>query len=136
MLGFNPYVALGGTLALIAAVSGAFFEGKHVANGEHATEQLGQLTKALNDRDAKQLAINGLETKNAQLEQQRQTVTREITHEVQTIITRPVYATRCVDDAGVQLLDRAQANSSGAGSIDPLAPSGAPAEPAKGPAQH
>jgi hypothetical protein len=113
MLGFNPYVALGGLLAFIAAVSGAFFEGKHVEAGEESNAKLHQLVQALDDRDQKQKQIDTLETAAAAKEQQRQTIIREVTREIPTIIRDPVYSNVCVTDPGVRALDRAAAAANG-----------------------
>jgi hypothetical protein len=142
MLGFNPYAALGGVLAFIAAVSGAFFEGKHVEAGEQAQTKLQQLTNALNDRDQKQKQIDALETAAAAKEQQRQTIIREVTREIPTIIRDPVYSTVCVSDPGVRALDRAAAAANGdspgpvAGGSGPT-PAVAPHDgPGDGQAQH
>lgn len=132
----NPYVVLGGVGVLLAATTGAFFEGKHVANGEAAQSNLTQLTNALNDRDAKQRTINQLETAAKQRENDRQSTVREIYHEQSTIVERPVYKNVCVDADGVRLLDRAQTAAAGDAGDRLGQPAGAPAQPAQGPAHH
>jgi hypothetical protein len=131
---FNPYVALGGVLAFIAAVTGAFFEGKHVEAGEVAKQQLNQLVKALDDRDAKQKQIDALEQQAAVKEQQRQVEVRNVYTEIPKIIDRPVYHNQCVDDDGVRLLDRARAAASGNAGSDPSAPARPSDRGAGGPA--
>jgi uncharacterized protein (DUF58 family) len=120
---FNPYFAIAGGVALLAVAGGSFVKGEQYANARHDQAQLGQLVQALADRDAKQKTIDALETKNSQLERDRQTVVRSITREIPTIITRPVYRNVCVDSDGVRLLDRAQ----GAANGDPGGHPGAPA---------
>jgi transposase len=111
----NPYMALGGVGLLIAATTGAFFEGKHVAKGEVATHQLNQLVKALDDRDAKQKQIDALEHDAAQREQQRQVEVREVYREIPKIVRQNsvVYDRTCIDDAGVHALARARSAAIG-----------------------
>lgn len=132
----NPYVMLGGVALLATATGGAFFEGKHVEAGENSTRQLTALTDALADAKDKQTTINSLDAEKQRIENLRQAAVREIDHETTTVIERPVYKNVCVDADGVSLLDRAQDISSGHAGGDPLAPAGAPAGPAKGPANH
>jgi hypothetical protein len=110
---FNPYVALGGLLAFVAAVSGAFFEGKTVEAGAQAQTKLTALTDAIADGKAKSAKIDQLEAERQQLENFRQSAVREIYHETAKIIERPVYKTVCIDQDGVNLLDRAADVASG-----------------------
>lgn len=124
MLSFNPYAALGGVGLFIAATTGAFFEGKHVAQGEAAREKLGQLVQALNERDAKQKQIDQLEKAATQREQDRQVEVRNVYTEIPKLIDRPVYRNVCVDGDGVRLLDRAQAAAGGHAGLNPGAPVG------------
>lgn len=121
---FNPYVALGGVLAFVAAVSGAFFEGKKVEAGEQARTKLTALTDAIADGKAKGAQINELEAERQNLENLRQSAVREIYHETAKIIERPVYKTVCIDQDGVNLLDRAADVASG----HPSAQGGPPAQ--------
>jgi hypothetical protein len=133
MFGFNPWVLLGGAGVLIAATTGAFFEGKHVAKGEAAQTQLHQLATALAERDAAQKRIGELEAAAAAREQQRQTIVREITREIPTIVRDPVYRNVCVTDPGVRALDRAAAAANGG---DPGAAAQRPGEAPAAPAHH
>lgn len=132
----NPYMILGGAGLVLAATTGAFFEGKHVAKGEYAQQKLTALSDALADVKGKQTTINELDAEKTRLEDIRQAAVREIDHETTTVIERPVYRNVCVDADGVSLLDRAQDLASGhpGGSAGP--PAGPPVGPAKGPANH
>jgi hypothetical protein len=119
MFGFNPYMLLGGAGLILAATTGAFFEGKHVAAGEAAQAQDRALTAAIADGKAKGKRINELEAERQNLENLRASAVREIYHDTSKIIERPVYQNVCIDSDGVKLLDRAQSIASGRVSADP-----------------
>jgi GAF domain-containing protein len=71
-------------------------------------------------------------TQRAQVaELTRQTSVREIRHESEKIIERPVYSAVCIDADGVRLLDRAAAT---ANIDDRAASAGSTGAPANGPA--
>lgn len=136
MFGFNPYLALAGVIALAAAAGGGFIKGEDHAHAKADQAALHQLTQALADRDAKQHTIDALETAAAARENDRQAEVREIYRNVPEVITRDhvVYDRTCIDDAGVRLLDRAQAAAAGGAGVHPGAPAGQAGGPAKGPA--
>jgi transposase len=138
MFGFNPYFALAGVIALAAAAGGGFVKGEQHADAKHDQQQLHQLVQALDERDAKQKQIDALETAATEREQHRQVEVREINREIPEIITRNhvVYDRTCVDDAGVRLLDRAQAAAATGRGEHSGAPAGEAEQPAKGPAHH
>lgn len=119
MFGFNPYALLGGLGLIIAATTGAFFEGKHVAEGEAATQTSKDLAKAIQDGQAKQHRIDELEGERTAWENIRQSAVREIYHDTSKIIERPIYQNECIDADGVKLLDRAQSVASGHNPTDP-----------------
>lgn len=124
MMGFNPYFALAGALAIAAAAGGGFLKGEEVTKARRDQGQLHQLVQALDERDAKQKKIGELETAAQQRENGRQTIVREITREVPTVIARPVYRNECIDADGVGLLDRARAAANGDAGNNSSAPAG------------
>jgi hypothetical protein len=113
MLGFNPYFALAGVLALGSAAGGGFVYGVRYAHGVEASAKNAALEKVLQDKRDKENIIAGLEAAAARREQGRETVVREINREIPTIVHDPVYRNVCVDDAGVRALDRAAAAANG-----------------------
>jgi hypothetical protein len=62
----------------------------------------------------------------------RQTTVRDIYHESEKIIDRPVYGAACIDADGVRLLDRAAATANGQREPDPAGPA---AQPSAAPAR-
>jgi len=130
----NPYFALAGVLALVAAAAGGFVKGEQYAGAKADQAAMRQLTSALKERDAKQQQINELEQAAASREQARQEVVRNVYTEIPKIVTRPVYRNECIDGDGVQLLDRARAAANGARGADPGAPDDGSGAAARDPA--
>jgi hypothetical protein len=121
MLGFNPYFALAGVVALASAAGGGFVYGTRYAHGQEAATKNAALEKALQGKRDAENRIAGLEAAAAIREQGRQTIVREINREIPTIVREPVYRNVCIDDAGVRALDRAAAAANG---VDPGATAG------------
>lgn len=136
MFGFNPYFALAGAIALVAAAAGGFIKGEEHAQAKTDQAALHQLTNALSERDAKQKTIDTLESAAQARENDRQTQVREITREIPEIISRPVYRNVCVDADGVRLLDKARAAANGGAGVDSGAPAGQAGAGAGDPAHH
>lgn len=130
MLGIpNPYAIAGGVILGVAALGGAYFEGR--MDGKHI-EQSAQARAdqaAQKVRDQLQGQIDASTQQGQATENGRQAGVREIDHEKETIVERPVYLTQCVDADGVRLLQKAAANANG-----PTGQPGAPGDTAK-PAQ-
>ena len=107
----GSHLAMAAALAACAAGMGGFVYGVSVGV---AQEQAAQ--KRANDaREAERKRLQGLidassETAQAK-EYARQGSVREIYHESQKVIERPVYRNVCVDVDGVGLLDRAAATA-------------------------
>lgn len=133
MLGIpNPYAIAGGVILGVAALGGAYIEGridgKHI---EQAAEKRAD-EAARKQRDQDQALIDQSAGQHQAAENQRQQTSRDIYHEKETIVERPVYAQQCLDADGVRLLQRAADNANGKGQPDPSSPSAAtPVTPAK-----
>lgn len=125
-------------LALAAALAGCLTAAAGFAYGVHVgTAQEKAAQKRADDaREAERAKLQAQIDASAQQHQAaeyaRQGAVREIYHESQKVINRPVYRNVCLDSDGVGLLDRAAATANG----EPVANSvGAAAAPADGPAQ-
>ena len=109
----KAHLAMAAALAACAAGMGGYVHGLGVG---HAQEQAAQ--KRVDDaRDAERRKLQGqidAATERAQAaEIARQSNVREIYHESQKVVERPVYRNVCVDADGVGLLDRAAAIANG-----------------------
>lgn len=107
----KSHLAMAAALAACTAGIGGYFYGNSIG---HAQEQAAQ--KRANDaREAERKKLQGqldASTEAAQVkEYARQGSVREIYHESQKVIERPVYRNICVDADGVGLLDRAAATA-------------------------
>jgi hypothetical protein len=107
------HLALAGALAACVSGIGGFFYGTRVGV---AQEQAAQ-RRADNAAEAMRRKLQGridASTERAQAaEYARQSGVREIYHESQKVIERPVYRNVCIDADGVRLLDRAAAIANG-----------------------
>jgi hypothetical protein len=135
MLGFNPYFALAGVLALGAAAGGGFIHGLHFAQGKADHANIVALDKALGAKRDAENRIAGLEAAAAIRENARQAQVREVYREIPKIVRTNsiVYQRACIDDAGVRLLERARSAANGG---DPGAPAGQAGSGAGGRSQH
>jgi hypothetical protein len=106
-----PYLALAGALAACVAGIGGYIHGVGVgvareqAAQKRADDARAAATKAL------QSQIDASTERHQASEYARQSNVREIYHESQKVIERPVYRSVCVDADGVGLLDRAAATA-------------------------
>jgi outer membrane murein-binding lipoprotein Lpp len=116
MLGIpNPYAIAGGMILGVAALGGCYVAGRMDGarieqSAEFKAEQAAQKV-----RDQLQGQIDQSATQHQQAENDRQQGVREIDHEKETIVERPVYTNICIDSAGVGLLQRAAALANGQG---------------------
>lgn len=116
---------------LVSLISG-FSYGVHVgADQEQAAQKRADDAREA-ERAKLQAQIDASAQQHQATEYARQGAVREIYHESQKVIDRPVYRNVCLDADGVGLLDRAAATANG----EPVAnAAGTAAAPADGPAQ-
>jgi hypothetical protein len=130
MIGLS-HLALGGAIAACLAGVGGFAYGTRVGVAQEQAAQLRATRAADTEREKLQGQIDASTIRAQTAEQDRQSGVREIYHESQKIIERPVYGQRCVDADGVGLLDLAVATANAeSGSLS----SGPATAPANGPA--
>jgi hypothetical protein len=122
------------TLALAACLAGigGFAYGTRVGVQQEQAAQKRADDAARAERDKLQGQIDASAEAQQAAEYERQANVREIYHETQKVIERPVYRNVCVDADGVRLLDRAAATANGQ-SVEPSA--GAAAEASARPAR-
>ena len=118
MIGFS-HLALAGALASCVAGIGGFFYGTHIGAAQEQAAQKRADDAAEAERQKLQGQIDALAGAHQAAEYARQTSVREIYHESQKIVERPVYRNVCIDADGVRLLDRAAQVANGQGEPDP-----------------
>ncbi|MBB6191516.1 hypothetical protein FHS51_001743 [Sphingobium wenxiniae] len=105
------HVAMAGALAACAAGIGGYFHGVSMGVSQEQAAQ----KRADDAREAERQKLQGqIDASNERFqagEYARQSAVREIYHESQKVIERPVYRNVCVDADGVGLLDRAAATA-------------------------
>ncbi|WP_159977775.1 MULTISPECIES: hypothetical protein [unclassified Novosphingobium] len=111
------HLALAGALAACLAGIGGFAYGVGVGATEERGAQARADAAAGKVRDELQARIDTSALRHQSAEYARQTNVREIYHESQKVIERPVYRNVCVDADGVGLLDRAAAIANGEGIV-------------------
>lgn len=107
------HLALAGALAACAAGIGGYFHGVGVGVDQERSAQMRALAEADKVRKQLQAQIDASAEQFQSNEYARVANVREIYHESQKIIERPVYRNVCIDAAGVGLLDRAAATANG-----------------------
>lgn len=127
----KSHLAMAAALAACTAGIGGFFYGTSVGVAKEQAEQ----KRADDAREAERKKLQGQIDASSERfqtkEYARQDNVREIYHESQKVIERPVYRSVCVDADGVGLLDRAAATANSedlwgiAGDTRPIAPSAA-----------
>lgn len=123
------HLALVSALAACLTGIGGFAYGVRVGTAQEQAAEHRAQAKADKVRGELQSQIDASAQQHQANQNARQAGVREIYHDSQKIIERPVYGTVCVDADGVGLLDRAAATANGEG----LAPAaGAPAGAAEG----
>ena len=126
------HLALAGALASCVAGIGGFFYGTLIGAAQEQAAQKRADDAARAERDRLQGQIDASTERSQAAEYARQTNVREIYHESQKVIERPVYRNVCIDADGVGLLDRAASIANGE-SVPGLA--GTATGAAEGPAQ-
>lgn len=126
------HLALAGALAACLSGIGGFFYGASVGVAQEQAAQRRADHAADIVRQRLQGQIDASAERSQSAEYARQTNVREIYHESQKVIERPVYRNVCIDADGVRLLDRAADIANGAGITEPA---GAAPGPAQGAAQ-
>lgn len=118
MIGLS-HIALAGALAACLVGIGGYVHGVRMGVAQEQAAQK-RADKAANKiRNELQARIDASAENHQGQEYARQSAVREIYHESQEIVDRPVYRDVCVDADGVGLLDRAAATANGAGVGDP-----------------
>ncbi|WP_043974468.1 hypothetical protein [Novosphingobium sp. P6W] len=112
MIGLS-HLALAGALAACVAGIGGFAYGTRVGTEREQAAQKRADDAAEAERDQLQGKIDSSAEGHQAAEYTRQANVREIYHETQKVIERPVYRNVCVDADGVGLLDRAAAAANG-----------------------
>lgn len=102
-----------GALLMLASLSAPYFYGVRVGIAQEQAAQKRADDAASAEAEKIQRQIDADAQSHQGDEYERQAHVREITRESQTIIERPVYRNVCIDDDGVQLLDRASAIANG-----------------------
>lgn len=100
-------------LVAIAAIGTAYLKGRSDGAGlqRAAQAKVDQRAAAAARRIAR--AANVIDQRLAAAQGAQRAEIREIVREVPTVVQRPVYRNVCIDDAGVQLLERAVAAANG-----------------------
>jgi len=125
-------LALGAALAACLIGIAGFAYGVHVGAAQEQAAQKRVDDARETEQRKLQVQIDASAQQHQADEYARQGAVREIYHESQKVIDRPVYSNVCLDADGVGLLDRAAATANG----EPVAhAAGAAAAPANGPAQ-
>lgn len=130
----RPILCAALSAALVACLTGiaGYAHGVRVGRAHEQAARSRAIAAAVAQTAALQRQLNHAARRARIAEQARQTIFRDIRHDSQTLVHRPVYGTVCVDADGVGLLDRAAATAN----ADDRAPSaGDPAAPAPGPTQ-
>jgi len=116
MLGIpNPYAIAGGVILTIAALGGSYVAGRMDGARIEQSSELKAERAAQKQKDADQRLIDQSATQHQQAENDRQQGVREIDHEKETIVERPVYTNVCVDADGLRILQKAANLANGAG---------------------
>lgn len=128
----RTHIALVGALLAVACAAGAFVYGTRVGVAQEQAAQKRANDAANAERRRNQDTIDALAERHQATEYARQANVREIYHESEKVIDRPVYRNVCIDADGIGLLDRATAIANGTGVGEPA---GAAAGAALAPAQ-
>lgn len=119
----KSHLVLIAALAACASGAGGFFYGTSVGAAQEQASQKRADDAREAERKKLQSQIDASSEAAQGMEYARQGSVREIYHESQKIIERPVYRNICVDADGVRLLDRAAATANG----ENLSPAAGPA---------
>jgi len=100
-------------IAFCLVIIGTYAFGRHDGQAIEVASQVRASKAAEAVRIEKQAAIDKLTADAAAREDTRQGAVREIRHDTQTIIERPVYRNVCVDADGLRILTRSAAVANG-----------------------
>ena len=113
----RAHLIMAAALAACASGAGGFLLGIDVAvSREQAAQKRADDAREV-ERQKGQAQIDASTQAAQSVEYARQGAVREIHHESQKVIERPVYSAVCVDADGVGLLDRAAASAANADDI-------------------
>lgn len=107
----NPYALLAGGLLLIAALAGAYFQGRADGRSIVAAKYLKRDILLRQRMDVMREDIDKVSGAYAAAARDQSTETRVIYNESVKIVERPVYKNICGDKSGAALLDRARINA-------------------------
>ncbi|WP_416462800.1 hypothetical protein [Sphingomonas sp. VDB2] len=105
------HIALAGVVAACFAGIGGYAYGVDIGIAQEQAAQRRADAQAEKARQQVQRRIDASAEDHQAKEQTRQSDVREIYHESQKVIDRPVYRNVCIDADGVGLLDRAAATA-------------------------
>lgn len=111
----NLQLAGAGAIGTLMLAIGAFFYGVDIGEDRVAARQAKQAQRMLVEADRLIANAQRVQAQLVRIETGRRQVMREIYREVPKVIVRPGYAVPCIDDAGVQLLERSVAAANGRG---------------------
>ena len=113
------YLKLGAAIAALLAVIGAYAFGRHDGRQIEVAAHLAAASASSSAASSVRAELHGriaeLTTEVTTAEQQRQSSVREIRHETERVIERPVYSELCVDPDGVRILTTAAGIANGQG---------------------
>lgn len=115
----RSHLALVGALAACVAGIGGFAYGTRIGAAQEQAAQKRADDAADAEREKRQGQIDAGAERHQSAEYARQAKVREIYHETQKVIERPVYRSVCIDADGVGLLDRAADVANGKGFAGP-----------------
>lgn len=103
----SPWAILGSGIAAIALLAGVYWFGRGDGQAIEQAKQAAAERAVAEERAKREDHVDQVGAGAARAEVRRDTVTREITHEIQQIAAaQPVYRNVCIDADGVQRLDR------------------------------
>ncbi|NLS28145.1 hypothetical protein S2M10_31540 [Sphingomonas sp. S2M10] len=109
----NPLLGLGGGIAALLLLGGVYAFGRH----DGATIQIGKqaaVEAAVRKEEAKrQDLVDRGALAGAERETRRQASVKELYHETERVVVRPVYRNVCDDADGLRILDQAAAVANG-----------------------
>ena len=123
----NPYAILGGALGGLLLLIGTYFYGRNDGAQIQIAKYAAVDAAVAKERAKRDDKVDQGNAAGQQQETARNTATKEVYREIQTVVDRPVYRNICVDADGVRFLDRAAAIANGEGASQPAeqAPAGA-----------
>jgi hypothetical protein len=111
----NLQLASAGAIGALLLAIGAYFYGIDIGEDRAAARQAAQAQRMLAKAEKMVANAQRVQVQLFRIESGRRAAMREIFREVPKIIVRPGYGVPCVDDDGVQLLERAVSAANGRG---------------------